>query len=458
MCHTEGGWPAEVDLTDGEQVARWRKKVERDEDYIRTVLQLGAIVEDLVRQNNALDIYADYFADEVPLTLEPPSMSTLAALRHPKMGALRAVQAVSWNPDGSGHISAAYSGAANEESSGFIAIFDMGSPTTPLATLTAASPALCLAYNPRYHELLGAGLRNGQIALFDGRQGSNPCALTDPDSNHADCCTALAWTQTQSAAGTELMTAGVDGTVMFWDSRKMSERLEVIPLKENSGDGPCLAATCLEYSAAADPVNFMVGTSSGSILSGNRKTTTELPANRISGAFNGHVGAVRALSRHPLFPKYFLSVGDWTARVWREDQKTSLSATPCHSEYLTAGAWSQLRPSVFYCTSVDGSIEAWDLLHSYAAPVLTTNLADSPLTALSLQQDAAGGQPSLLAVGCGDGSTLLVRPSAGLSNSQGDETAAFAAMLERESGRERALGEAGKEAKAGAARALELVS
>lgn len=41
---------------------RYRKKIEKDEDYIRTVVQLGAAVEGLVKQNNALDIYEEYFA------------------------------------------------------------------------------------------------------------------------------------------------------------------------------------------------------------------------------------------------------------------------------------------------------------------------------------------------------------------------------------------------------------
>ena len=40
---------------------RYRKKVEKDEDYIRTVSHLGASVEDLVKQNNVVDIYEEYF-------------------------------------------------------------------------------------------------------------------------------------------------------------------------------------------------------------------------------------------------------------------------------------------------------------------------------------------------------------------------------------------------------------
>ena len=65
MNHVEGGWPKEVDPTEAEQVIRWRKKVEKDEDYIKQVVRLGAVVEELVKQNNAIDIYEEYFAGGV---------------------------------------------------------------------------------------------------------------------------------------------------------------------------------------------------------------------------------------------------------------------------------------------------------------------------------------------------------------------------------------------------------
>lgn len=456
MSHTEGGWPAEVDPTDGEQVARWRKKIERDEDYIRTVLHLGSVVEDLVRQNNAIDIYTDYFADVESLTLEPPGISTLTVLRHP-LGIRRAVQALAWSTNNHDTITTAFDAEKSDQGHGPCAIFDLARPTAPLTTLSPTSPVLCLAYNLREHNLIGMGQRNGQFALFDVRQSPDPVGFTDPQHSHSDCLTAMAWTQ--SKTGTEFTTASFDGSVAWWDSRKLSERLETVQLRERgsgvatsssgsaAAEGPCLAATCLDYSASAGPAKFMVGTSSGAILSGNRKAKS--PADRITGSFSGHVSPVAALSRNPFFPKYFLSIGDWTARMWSEDLHVPLVATPCRSHYLTGGAWSQSRPSVFFCTSVDGSLEAWDLLQNHAAPVLTTSLADCGLEGLALQD--AGGQ-GLLAVGCEDGTTLVLRPSVGLTRSQGDEKSEFAAMLERESGRERALEKAGKEAKTRAKR------
>jgi dynein intermediate chain 2 len=61
----------------------------------------------------------------------------------------------------------------------------------------------------------------------------------------------------------------------------------------------------------------MVGTEQGPIISCNRKGKTD--SEKIAHVYPGHYGPVYALQRNPFFPKNFLSVGDWTARIWSED-------------------------------------------------------------------------------------------------------------------------------------------
>lgn len=41
--HVEGGWPKDVNPQELEQTIRFRKKVEKDENYINTVMQLGSV-------------------------------------------------------------------------------------------------------------------------------------------------------------------------------------------------------------------------------------------------------------------------------------------------------------------------------------------------------------------------------------------------------------------------------
>jgi dynein intermediate chain 2 len=41
--HVEGGWPKDVNAQESEQTIRFRKKVEKDEAYMNTIVQLGNV-------------------------------------------------------------------------------------------------------------------------------------------------------------------------------------------------------------------------------------------------------------------------------------------------------------------------------------------------------------------------------------------------------------------------------
>lgn len=69
------------------------------------------------------------------------------------------------------------------------------------------------------------------------------------------------------------------------------------------------------------PTKFMVGTEQGLVVSCNRKAKT--PSEKIVCMYSGHHGPIYALQRNPFFPKNFLTVADWTARIWSEDIRES---------------------------------------------------------------------------------------------------------------------------------------
>ena len=90
MSHMEGGWPKDLDYTEKEQTVRYRKKVEKDEEYLRQVRDLVEVVDSSLMQNVAIDIYENYFATEEGETAradeasnEAPSAKTLAAFKDP---------------------------------------------------------------------------------------------------------------------------------------------------------------------------------------------------------------------------------------------------------------------------------------------------------------------------------------------------------------------------------------
>lgn len=62
----------------------------------------------------------------------------------------------------------------------------------------------------------------------------------------------------------------------------------------------------------------------GMVISGNRKGKT--PIEKIATRFKAQYGPVLSVERNPTFVKNFLTVGDWTARIWSEDCRESCIA------------------------------------------------------------------------------------------------------------------------------------
>lgn len=44
LHHVEGGWPRDINMHDLEQTVRYRRKIEKDELYIHTMLQLLPVI------------------------------------------------------------------------------------------------------------------------------------------------------------------------------------------------------------------------------------------------------------------------------------------------------------------------------------------------------------------------------------------------------------------------------
>ena len=87
-----------------------------------------------------------------------------------------------------------------------------------------------------------------------------------------------------------------------------------------------MGGVSMEYSAAAGPTKFLVGTEQGKVVSCNRKAKN--PSDRIGTIYEGHCGPVYALQRNPFFPKYFLTIGDWTVRAARAQRSADCPTRP----------------------------------------------------------------------------------------------------------------------------------
>jgi dynein intermediate chain 2, axonemal len=72
-----------VDPNDVEHTIRYKKKVEKDEEYIKAVQSLGNSMEHCIKQNNAIDIYEEYFIDSPDsMAVDTPSAKSLNVYRY----------------------------------------------------------------------------------------------------------------------------------------------------------------------------------------------------------------------------------------------------------------------------------------------------------------------------------------------------------------------------------------
>ncbi|TDG95893.1 hypothetical protein EPR50_G00244200 [Perca flavescens] len=435
--HVEGGWPKDINPQEMEQTIRYRKKVEKDESYVNSLLALGGLMEHCIRQNNAVDIYQEYFEDEdeVEESQEPPSAKTINVFRDPNE-VKRTVSSLSWHPDGGRKLAAAYSCLQFQRSSRDMSldsyIWDIENPNRPEMTLKPASPLVCLEYNPKDPHTLVGGAYNGQIAYWDTRRGSLPVETSSVEQSHRDPVYKIIWLQ--SKTGTDVFSASTDGQVLWWDVRRLSEPTErlVLDLSREGNLDRALGAVSLEFEPTM-PTKFLVGTEQGVVVSCNRKAKT--PAEKIVCSYDGHHGPVYALHRNPFFPKNFLTVGDWTARIWSEDIRDSaIMWTKYQTAYLMDACWSPVRPSVFFTVKMDGVLDVWDILFKQNDPTLSLKVCDEALYSLRLQDNGR-----FVACGSQQGGATLLEISSGLSTLQKNDKSLLAAMFERETKREKVL-------------------
>jgi len=122
-----------------------------------------------------------------------------------------------------------------------------------------------------------------------------------------------------------------------------------------------LGGTCLEYNPDAGATRYLCGTEQGITIIANKRPPRPVEVNSRFGAEEGrHHGPIYSIQRNPKELKFFLTVGDWSAKIWMEDIKTPVMTTKYHDSYLTSGCWSPTRPGVFFVVGMSGWLHVWD--------------------------------------------------------------------------------------------------
>mmetsp|Transcript_9026 Transcript_9026/g.20048 ORF Transcript_9026/g.20048 Transcript_9026/m.20048 type:complete len:325 (+) Transcript_9026:2-976(+) len=267
--------------------------------------------------------------------------------------------------------------------------------------------------------------------MFDTRRGPTPAEISIIEKSHRDPVYDIAWLAGKTAY--ECASTSTDGQVLWWDIRR-PEPSDSLALEDKTPgcEGRTMGGVSMEYSAGAGPTKFLVGTEQGKVVQCNRKAKN--PSDRIGIIYEGHCGPVYALQRNPFFTKYFLTIGDWTVRLWNDEIRHPIMTSKYFKNYVLDATWSPTRPGVFITTKMDGTLDVWDYFYKQNDPTLSLQVDDDGLFTVKMQE---GG--NMLATGSVDGSVYMLELCEGLAVTQPNEKQSVNQMLERESKREKNL-------------------
>lgn len=310
--------------------------------------------------------------------------------------------------------------------------------------LLPPSPLCCLRFNPKSTDSLVGGCYNGLVTCFDLRKPNGLTGQCSPlnssliETSHYDPVSDIFWIS--SKTGHQCASVSTDGKLMLWDTRKLDKPLDSILLSSDAkSGGVTLGGSSLEYNTEAGPTKYLIGTQQGSVVAvnlRNRKIN-----NGISMFDDGpgkHHGPIYSIQRNPIHNKYFMTIGDWTAKIWSEDLKNPIITTKYHDSYLTGGCWSPSRVGVFYVIGTDGFLNIWDFLHRQNDVVYSHKIGNAPLSSIGIQGNLQSGG-KLVAVGDSNGAVSLLEVCDSLAVPQNGEKAAINAIFERETKKEKNL-------------------
>jgi len=441
MIHTEGGWPKEVDSSEAQDTLKWRKRLEKDPSFVVAVKQLAKQTTMALEQNCTIDLFEHYFHNEAPEIMpESLTMKTVALFKDPS-DEKRSITKINWHPEGPTKMVGSY---ANTRFQGMTEdmpmasfIWDVGERNVPVSELRTSSPMICCQYNHKSTDVLVGGCYNGLLNYYDLRKGPTPLAKSSVEVSHYDPVYDVHWLQ--SKTGAECASVSSDGRLLFWDVRKMTEIMDECILTDGGKDPKTLGGVSLEWMQEAGPTKFLVGTEHGMVLSCSKKPKKDVEisgwfGSEERGGYGRHFGPVYSVKRNPFHVKFFLTVGDWCAKMWMEELKGPMLQTPYYPSFLTAASWSPTRAGVFYLCRQDGRLDTWDYYYRMNEVSLSQKVSDSPLTCLSVQS-----QGGLAAVGDADGTISLMQLCDGLVQPGPNEKNLIGQMFDRETKRERNL-------------------
>jgi dynein intermediate chain 2, axonemal len=319
QSHKEGGWPKEIDPSEPQDTAKWRKRLDKDPQFSSVLKQLVTDVQSVIDQNNAIDMFENYFAGEsVDHAMHNLSASTLAVFKDQVLEEdRRLVSKICWHPDPSvarflaSYIRSPLASNNDEEVPRSSFIWDAQNANLPLGELLTSSPLTCAQYLPKNPDIIASGTHSGLLVHYDIRQGWKPAGISNFENSHFCPVSDFAWLQ--SKTNSECVTSSVDGKVLWWDIRNLAAPTDSCQLAAQEGGRP-FGASALEWLQEAGPTKYLVGTEEGIGLALNKKPKKAVElggwfGSEEKGGHGRHYGPIWTIKRNPQHVKYFMTVG-----------------------------------------------------------------------------------------------------------------------------------------------------
>ncbi|KAF7397798.1 hypothetical protein HZH68_009020 [Vespula germanica] len=409
MYHYEGGWPKEIHPRDDETTIRYRRRVEKDENWAPTLRYLLADMEHSILLNNTVNIYDHYFDDMIPTSLTTERGIRLVNILPDQEKPGRSVTNINWSPEETKMVVCyCFDNSKRKIDYNTLSyIWDLESPNKPCMTLNSSYPTIVCEFNPRDPSILCGGLMNGQVCYWDLRNGSEPVQLSYPRNSHRYPTTSAKWIYTKT--NTEFFSSSWDGQVLWWDIRNLRQPIERLIFDLENPNQPLMERSIGISSANFEPsmsTKFMFGLQNGIVVSGSRKVKTN--AEKLSLRFSSHSGVVKSVDRNTFTPKIFITVGKTCTRIWAEDTREGSLITIRSLEPVQA-CWNKTRHSLFYIIYENGRLELYDILEDLQKPIVELQLSNTNLTTMAAHENGI-----LLAVGDKNGNIYLTRSTESL--------------------------------------------
>ena len=260
--------------------------------------------------------------------------------------------------------------------------------------------------------------------------------MSEAEKSHYDAVFDVVWPG--SKTGYEFISCAPDGRVIWWDWRNLQQGPLTAALMTDGLPGDRVVGATRLDNSTDQPLKVLVGTEQGYVFQLMRKGAEGNITKRFGVEGGKHHGPIFAIQRNPAqsLSKYFLTIGDWSAKLWADDSDVPLITTRYHDAYLTDGCWSTTRSGIFFITRSDGWIDIWDYYYRQNEICFSQKISDYPLTCIAMKP-----KTSDILIGDSSGSVTLLQLCKSLWEPmpKGVEDGSLKVMFEREGSREKTL-------------------